>query len=145
MPQWGDLGERLEHVQPNFDVYMLGKLLWCMVSGRLKLPREYHKKPLTMSPCYSRTIRTCRLSTALLKSASSKNLTIIDRLRFDGVKAGDVAQFFEPCRNLNSRISDSPCDLGILQFHHSHSVKVYPKLFITISHTSFSSKFHRAV
>jgi serine/threonine protein kinase len=32
MPQWGDLGERLENVQPNFDVYMLGKLLWCMVS-----------------------------------------------------------------------------------------------------------------
>ena len=45
MPQWADLGERLENVQPNFDVYMLGKLLWCMVSGRLKLPREYHKRP----------------------------------------------------------------------------------------------------
>lgn len=45
MPQWGDLGERLENVQTNFDVYMLGKLLWCMVSGRLKLPREYHKRP----------------------------------------------------------------------------------------------------
>jgi hypothetical protein len=45
MPQWGDLGERLENVQSNFDVYMLGKLLWCMVSGRLKLPREYHKRP----------------------------------------------------------------------------------------------------
>ena len=23
---------------------MLGKLLWCMISGRLKLPREYHKR-----------------------------------------------------------------------------------------------------
>ena len=46
MPQWADLGERLEHVQPNFDVYMLGKLLWCMVSGRLKLPREYYRRPL---------------------------------------------------------------------------------------------------
>jgi serine/threonine protein kinase len=45
MPQWGDLGERLEKVHTNFDVYMLGKLLWCMVSGRLKLPREYHKRP----------------------------------------------------------------------------------------------------
>lgn len=44
MPQWGDLGVRLERVQLNFDVYMLGKLLWCMVSGRLKLPREYHKR-----------------------------------------------------------------------------------------------------
>ncbi len=45
MPQWGDWGERLEKVEPNFDVYMLGKLLWCMVSGRLRLPREYHRRP----------------------------------------------------------------------------------------------------
>jgi serine/threonine protein kinase len=44
MPSWADLGERLEQVEPNFDVYMLGKLLWCMVSGRLKLPREYFRK-----------------------------------------------------------------------------------------------------
>ena len=44
LPQWGDLGERLEDVQPNFDVYMLGKLLWCMVSGRKKLPREYQRQ-----------------------------------------------------------------------------------------------------
>lgn len=45
MPQWGDLGDRLENVHTNFDVYMLGKLLWCMVTGRLKLPREYHQRP----------------------------------------------------------------------------------------------------
>jgi Protein kinase domain len=45
MPQWGDLGERLKNVHTNFDVYMLGKLLWCMVSGRLKLPREYFNRP----------------------------------------------------------------------------------------------------
>ncbi len=44
MPQWGDIGERLENVQSNFDVYMLGKLLWCMVSGNRKLPREYHRR-----------------------------------------------------------------------------------------------------
>ena len=46
MPQWGDLGERLEKVHTNFDVYMLGKLLWCMVAGRLKLPREYFRRRL---------------------------------------------------------------------------------------------------
>jgi len=45
MPQWADIGERLEKVHTNFDVYMLGKLLWCMVTGRLKLPREYHNRP----------------------------------------------------------------------------------------------------
>lgn len=45
MPPWADMGVRLETVEPNFDVYMLGKLLWCMVSGKLKLPREYHRRP----------------------------------------------------------------------------------------------------
>lgn len=42
MPPWADEGVRLEFVTPSFDVYMLGKLLWCMVDGRLKLPRERH-------------------------------------------------------------------------------------------------------
>jgi len=46
MPPWAPIAERLEEVEPDFDVYMLGKLLWCMVSGRLKLFREYHRKPL---------------------------------------------------------------------------------------------------
>jgi len=45
MPQWADLGDRLEDVTPAFDVYMLGKVLWCMISGRLRLPREYHRRP----------------------------------------------------------------------------------------------------
>ncbi len=45
MPQWGDLGGRVEDVHTNFDVYMLGKLLWCMLAGRLKLPREYFQRP----------------------------------------------------------------------------------------------------
>jgi serine/threonine protein kinase len=44
MPQWADLGERHENVKPSFDVYMLAKLLWCMVAGRLRLPREYHRR-----------------------------------------------------------------------------------------------------
>lgn len=45
MPPWADTEERAEEVAGNFDVYMLGKLLWCMVAGRLKLPREWHKRP----------------------------------------------------------------------------------------------------
>lgn len=44
MPPWGDLGERMKDVSPCFDVYMLGKLLWCMVSGRQKLPREFQRR-----------------------------------------------------------------------------------------------------
>jgi len=43
MPPWADSDARLEEVAPNFDVYMLGKLLWCMVSGRARLPREFHR------------------------------------------------------------------------------------------------------
>lgn len=45
MPPWTDVGGRLENVHTNFDVYMLGKLLWCMVSGRLLLQREWFRRP----------------------------------------------------------------------------------------------------
>jgi serine/threonine protein kinase len=45
MAPWLDIGERVEEVGPASDVYMLGKLLWCMVSGRPKLPREHHLRP----------------------------------------------------------------------------------------------------
>lgn len=45
IPPWGDIGERLEHVKPNFDVYMLGKVLWCMVAGWPVLKREYFDRP----------------------------------------------------------------------------------------------------
>lgn len=39
MPPWVLLDEHPE-ITPSFDVYMLGKVLWCMVSGKLKLHRE---------------------------------------------------------------------------------------------------------
>lgn len=35
-PTWRGMGVRLENVNTNFDVYMLGKVLWCMVSGKPK-------------------------------------------------------------------------------------------------------------
>jgi hypothetical protein len=31
----------LAEIHHTFDIYMLGKLLWCMVAGRLRLQREY--------------------------------------------------------------------------------------------------------
>jgi serine/threonine protein kinase len=37
-------GARVADVKPSADVYMLGKLLWCMVSGRLKLFREDYRE-----------------------------------------------------------------------------------------------------
>jgi hypothetical protein len=39
------MGVRLENVRTNFDVYMLGKVLWCMVAGKPKLDREYWDEP----------------------------------------------------------------------------------------------------
>jgi hypothetical protein len=45
MPPWANLGVRHEKVEPCFDVYMLGKLLWSMIDGRAVLPREYYKNP----------------------------------------------------------------------------------------------------
>jgi serine/threonine protein kinase len=45
MPPWGEVEGRLDSVDDKFDVYMLGKLLWCMVSGRLLLQREWFRRP----------------------------------------------------------------------------------------------------
>ena len=39
MPPWVLLDD-LPNIRPSFDVYMLGKVLWCMITGRLKLHRE---------------------------------------------------------------------------------------------------------
>jgi hypothetical protein len=44
MPPWAETDGRLDKVETNFDVYMLGKLLWCMVTGRLVLRREWYKR-----------------------------------------------------------------------------------------------------
>ena len=40
MPPWVFLNEQPGIINPSFDVYMLGKVLWCIVAGRLKLHRE---------------------------------------------------------------------------------------------------------
>jgi serine/threonine protein kinase len=45
MPPWAEVGGRLVDVTPKVDIYMLGKLLWCMASGRLRLPREWFDRP----------------------------------------------------------------------------------------------------
>jgi serine/threonine protein kinase len=42
---WRGMGVRLETVKTNFDVYMLGKVLWCMVAGKPKLEREFWNEP----------------------------------------------------------------------------------------------------
>jgi serine/threonine protein kinase len=45
MPPWAHLGRRIDEVHACWDVYMLGKLLWCMIDGRSFLPREYFSDP----------------------------------------------------------------------------------------------------
>lgn len=41
MPPWVFRDEQQPpKIRPAFDVYMLGKVLWCMVTGRMKLHRE---------------------------------------------------------------------------------------------------------
>jgi serine/threonine protein kinase len=46
MPPWIFVaGDQPGPITPAFDVYMLGKVLWCMVSGRLKLHREDFRRP----------------------------------------------------------------------------------------------------
>lgn len=38
MPPWAHAGHRLEDVKPTFDVFMLAKVLWWMISGQPTLP-----------------------------------------------------------------------------------------------------------
>jgi serine/threonine protein kinase len=45
MPPWTNLGERDEVVHPTTDIYMLGKLLWTLVDGRIRLPYQYQNDP----------------------------------------------------------------------------------------------------
>jgi serine/threonine protein kinase len=45
MPPWTNLGERIDDVRPTTDIYMLGKLLWSLVDGRIRLPYQYQKDP----------------------------------------------------------------------------------------------------
>lgn len=44
MPPWAH-GTRLEDVNPTFDLFGLGKLLWAMLSGRTILRLWYHNRP----------------------------------------------------------------------------------------------------
>jgi serine/threonine protein kinase len=45
MPPRAETEGQLLSVDGRFDVYELGKVLWCMVAGRLRLVREWHKRP----------------------------------------------------------------------------------------------------
>jgi hypothetical protein len=44
MPGWA-LPLRIDEIQPTFDVFCLGKLLWSMVSGSLNLPLWHYDQP----------------------------------------------------------------------------------------------------
>ena len=45
MPPWAHTGMRVDDVKPSFDVFPLGKMIWCMISGRTMLPFWYHREP----------------------------------------------------------------------------------------------------
>jgi serine/threonine protein kinase len=41
---WADTPQRLENPSPTLDVFCLGKVLWCMLSGARFLPFWYHRR-----------------------------------------------------------------------------------------------------
>jgi serine/threonine protein kinase len=45
MAPWANTGRRLAEVNPTFDVFPLGKLLWAMISGQTVLPYRWWKRP----------------------------------------------------------------------------------------------------
>ena len=44
MPPWAHTGARIDDVNPSFDVFSLGKLIWSMLSGQPVLPYWYWAK-----------------------------------------------------------------------------------------------------
>ena len=44
MPPWAHTGARIDDVNPSFDVFSLGKLVWSMLSGQTVLPYWYWRK-----------------------------------------------------------------------------------------------------
>ena len=45
MAPWANRGRRLADIDPTFDLFPLGKLLWAMVSGQRELPYWYWQDP----------------------------------------------------------------------------------------------------
>jgi serine/threonine protein kinase len=130
MPQWADLGVRLEDVQPNLDVYMLGKLLWCMISGRLRLPREYQRWPefdlaaifpnnnymhlinSILDMCLVERPEQCLRSAEELLKVVDETLTYID----DGVPFVDQSgRLILPCRICGKGFYQAEANKGIIR------------------------------
>ena len=114
MPPWADgLGDQLEKVQTNFDVYMLGKLLWCMVAGRLKLRREFfddseydltkafpmneqmHRINSILAHCLVDRPEKCLASAQELLSLVDQNLVMMER---NVPVVDNKGQLILPCR-----------------------------------------------
>jgi len=45
MAPWAQTGMRVDDVNPSFDVFPLGKLIWTMISGQPMLPYWYYERP----------------------------------------------------------------------------------------------------
>lgn len=62
MPPWA-YGKRLEEITPAFDVYSLGKVLWCMLSGKRKITsHSYGDLPsdsINQYPAVERILTKC--------------------------------------------------------------------------------------
>jgi hypothetical protein len=89
----GCLGERLEHVNPNFDVYMLGKVLWCMVAGWPVLKREYFDR-------HNNDVTKMDMSTYKLRLWNSGGATDISLIAVEVWECGTChhIQFFRKAR-----------------------------------------------
>jgi serine/threonine protein kinase len=153
IPVWAHLGRRLDDVGPNFDIYMLGKILWSMVDGRNMYPRELHRDPeydydLTktfpddpqmhminriLDNCVVERSRDSLLSAAELLVMVDKLLLVLERggqlLSADVPRPCRVcgAGFYQP-EKLQYRQPDAPVNLRLWTTPGSETVpwSVYP-------------------
>jgi serine/threonine protein kinase len=168
MPPWAEVDGRLAEVHHNFDIYMLGKLLWCMVAGRLRLQREYFDRPendLTVifrgDPAMYMVnviLKRCVVETEAQCKTSASDLVVIVSTYLDMLERGGQLLHVgipRPCRvcghghykseGLPSTIQQFPKEGPVgLRFSISGSeyasLPVYPFVCDTCGHVEFFTR-----
>jgi serine/threonine protein kinase len=112
MPPWIDLDDQPATVKPNFDVYMLGKVLWCMVSGQVKLPREnFHHPKFNVVKLFPSDPHMYAINQILEKSVVAEEQDCYGSAIDLWLMAGKISQIIERGAQLLNEGIPRPCHI----------------------------------
>jgi len=95
MPPWVFFDDKPK-INPTFDVYMLGKVLWCMVTGKLKLHREDFLDPrLDVTKLYKNDPNMHIINTILEKSVVTREQDCLRSARDLWLMVGALSEMAE--------------------------------------------------